>query len=84
MTEKYNASLAAGASSADLTVAALEPHGINPQVECQVFSKNLTTSKLFELAKLSPNQAAVIYPTTDTLVITNTSAAAGVVQLTAK
>ena len=84
MTEIYNASLAAGATSAELVVSALEPHGINSAVPCQVFSKNATTGALFNLGDVAPGYAVIIYPTTATLVIKNNSSAAGVVQLTAK
>lgn len=84
MTTIHNASINSAATTADLTVSALEPHGVNAEVSCQVFSKNATSGKLFELVRLEGGQCAIVYPTTATLVVLNTSSAAGVVEVTAK
>lgn len=84
MTEILNAEIAAGASSADLTVAALEPHGVNTEVACRVAAKNATSGTLHTLARLRAGEAVVVFPTTATLVIQSLDAAAGVVQVTAK
>jgi hypothetical protein len=84
MTEIHNASLAAGASSADLTVSPLEPHGVNAAVDAQVFSKNASTGVLYGLASVAAGSAVIVYPTTATLVVKNATSAAGVVQVTAK
>lgn len=84
MTEIFNASLAAAASTTELAVAALEPHGINAEVECRVACLNETTEKLFTLARVPAGESVVVFPTTDVMVVTNISAGAGVVQVTAK
>lgn len=84
MTSIHNASLAAGASSAELTVGALEPHGVNAETDCQLFCKNATTGVLTEVARLTGGTSAVVYPTTNILVVKNTGSAAGTVQVTAK
>lgn len=84
MTEIHNASITAAASTADLDVTALEPHGVNAEVDCQVFAKNETTGKYLEMVRLRGGQAAVIYPTTDVIKVTNIGATDGVVQVTAK
>jgi hypothetical protein len=82
MTTIHNATLAAGASSASLTVLPLEPHGLNAAVECAVYCVNGAEQYLVASAK--PGYSKVFYPTTDTIVITNMSEDAGVVQVTAK
>lgn len=84
MTSIHNASLAAGASSAELTVSALEPHGVNASVPCEIYSKNATTGTLHPLVAVRDSAAIIIYPTSDVLVIKNVSTAAGYVQVTAK
>ena len=84
MTELHNASLAAGASSAAITVEALQPHGVNCDVETRVASRNATTGKLHTLARIEAGAAMVVYPTTNSLVLTNLGTASGNIQLTAR
>jgi hypothetical protein len=82
MTTIHNASLDSGVSSADLTVAALEPHGINAETDAEIYCKNGT--ELFHIATAAPGQGVIFYPTSDTLVVKNAGPAAGVIQITAK
>ena len=82
MTTIHNASLDAGASSAELTVAALEPHGLMADVECVIYCMNGATAHA--VAHSKPGYTRVFYPTTATLKITNISDTAGVVMVTAK
>ena len=84
MTTVHNASLAAGANSADLTVIALNPHGVVPEVECLVQVKNATSGAYVTLARLPAKEASVIYPPTTTIRVTNISAGAGYIMVTAK
>ena len=84
MTTIHNASLASGASSADLTVTPLEPHGVLAETDCLVQGKTITNDAYVTLARVSAFESVVIYPTTDTLRIQNIGPAAGVVELNAQ
>lgn len=81
MTTVHNASLEAGASSAELTVLPLTLHGVNAETDCLIQCK-AATGKLFPMVRLAAGQSAIIYPTTATLVVKNIGTAAGCVQVT--
>ena len=67
-----------------MTVVALEPHGLMPEVECLVQAKNAVSGAWVTLARLPGKEASVFYPPTTTIRVTNISAGAGYVMVTAK
>lgn len=84
MTTIHNASLDAGASSADLTVSPLEPHGLLAEVDCIVQAKTITNGKYVTLARVAAFDSVVIYPTSATIRLKNIGAAAGVIEFNAQ
>jgi hypothetical protein len=84
MTTVHNASLDAGAASDDITVSALEPHGVLAETEALIQSKTTTNGKYMNLARVPAGDTVVVYPTSATLRVKNIGPAAGVIEVTAK
>ena len=81
MTTIHSASINAGATTAALTVTALDPHGLMASVDCRVYC--VIDSTNYEVARARAGETKVFYPLSDELVIENLSEAAGAVHITA-
>lgn len=84
MINIHNASLEAGAASDDITVAALEPHGVLAETEALIQAKTTTNGKYVTLARVPAGDTVVVYPTSATIRVKNIGPAAGVIEVTAK